>query len=247
MTRTISPLFLLRKPAPPTLQKKITLPCLAAALAGTVCFAHSAAVLPTDPTETTQSGSHNFTQTGSRRGSACVRMRRKPSHKVSHPSTPLGCLQLSDQHITIQKSEALEKSVRAEQEPLLNSRGFFKSKKAHNFSPWHLDPALTAEVLSVPRLTVSHKWMERGMRWKHLTSMVFGKLNGRTWVKKKKVRAAQQLQSARGVCVKKESTLKWLFSLAVYLDKTKRAAELIWNATLRPSLRCCQDYCYRNT
>lgn len=96
-------------------------------------------------------------------------------------------------------------------------------EKAHNFSPWHLDPALTAEVLSVPRLTVSHKWKERGMRWKHLTSMVFGKLNGRTWVKKKKVRAAQQLQSARGVCVKKESTLKWLFSLAVYLDKTKRS------------------------
>lgn len=124
MTRTISPLFLLRKSAPPPtphLTKKITSqPCLAAALAP---------VLPTDPTETTQSGSHNFYTNWQSKGSSCVRMRRKPSHKVSHPSTPLGCLQLSDQHITIQKSEALEKSVRAEQEPLLNSRGFFKSKK----------------------------------------------------------------------------------------------------------------------
>lgn len=32
---------------------------------------------------------------------------------------------------------------------------------------------------------------------------------------KKKARAAQQLQRARGVCVKKESRLKWRFSLAV--------------------------------
>lgn len=130
MTRTISPLFLLRMSPPPTLQKKLH-PCLVWLLRSQA----QSVLLIQQPSyqlillKQLNQAPATFTQTGRQRGSVCSRMRRKASHKVSHPSTSLECLQLSDQHITIQKSEALEKSVYAEQKPLLNSRGFFKLKK----------------------------------------------------------------------------------------------------------------------
>lgn len=173
-------------------------------------------------------------------------MRRKASHKVSHPSTSLGCLQLSDQHITIQKSEALEKSVHAEQKPLLNSRGFFKSKKRPQLLSVTFRPGFDGGGVVGAKVDGFTQMNGARNAMKPLNKYGFWQTKWKNLGEKKKARAAQQLQRARGVCVKKESRLKWRFSLAVYLDKTKRTGELIRYTTLRPPLHCCQDYRYRN-